>query len=95
MADNHPPVQCTESDGQYHYKNWSHRFTCGLCGRSGRFSNNFLGSRLVICTGAGTFTKVKPGRVEFEQAGIDVDRFVAANPQSHALRWLEKEPTER
>lgn len=50
---NHEPCSCPSVPGtlQYSTKNWSKRFECPRCGRIGRFNTNFLGRRMVACTG--------------------------------------------
>jgi hypothetical protein len=54
----HELVLCERTGhGYYSYRNWSSTFRCPLCGRSGRFSLNFLGQRNVMC-GGNKFTKV-------------------------------------
>lgn len=41
----------------YSFKNWTKRHTCPVCSRSGKFNQNFLGGRDVMCDGV-KFTKV-------------------------------------
>ena len=56
----HDETECKRDNMtlQYHYKSWSVKFACPVCGRSGRFNLNFLGRRRIICDGGGKFRKV-------------------------------------
>lgn len=50
----HEPTPALQQGGihqRYSTHNWSDRFTCPTCGRSRRYSLNFLGQRTPMCDG--------------------------------------------
>ena len=49
----HDDSECTRinSSIDYHTKSYSYRFECPTCGKSRRYNTNFLGRRVVICSG--------------------------------------------
>jgi hypothetical protein len=50
----HPEEVCVRGGldtVRYSGKNWSHEFRCPACGMTARQSDNFLGSRRVVCDG--------------------------------------------
>lgn len=58
-------------------KSWSDAFQCPCCGARRRYNTNFLGSKRVVCNGAGKFLEI-PKRVTFgdikgfREKGIDL-----------------------
>ena len=49
----HADAKCVRVNRTEHYsnKNWSMLFECPTCKRTGRFSLNFLGRKIVMCNG--------------------------------------------
>jgi hypothetical protein len=47
----HEPTDCWRGKGQYSFRNWTFTHTCPVCDRKGKFNQNFLGRRTVVCDG--------------------------------------------
>ena len=48
----HTPEYCKRIGPQhYHYRSWSDRFECPVCGRTRRYNLNYLGHKAVLCRG--------------------------------------------
>lgn len=80
VTTRHPWTVCKALGGlhqRYSGKTWSDAFQCPCCGARRRYNTNFLGTRRVVCNGAGKFLEIPKvvtfGDIKKAQArGIDL-----------------------